>query len=198
MNIDKNVVHQIDDYTFRNFIALTEIEKENVWKWRNDDSIRNLMYNKDSIPYEHHLRFLDSLWERNDIAYWLIERKSEPIGVMNLTDIKIQESSAELGYYMNPHSRNGGLGLEFVYHILSFVFKSICVDHLFGAMDVTNKNAIAVDTYMGCVLGDIISKGSDSTARFVEWTYERKDFLKINEDKCDIRNFVNYMRRKNK
>ncbi len=195
MIIDKNTVSQIGDYKFRNFISLIDSEKKTVWNWRNDESTRRLMYNKDFIPYENHLRFIDSLAERNDVAYWLIEKNDNPIGVVSLTDINFLKSSAELGYYMNPQCRNGGLGLEFVYHVLSFVFREICVNFLYGAMDTTNKNAIAVDTYMGCVLGNIISKGSDSTARFVEWTYERKNFLNNKEDKCDIRGFVNYLRK---
>ena len=96
MQIDKQIIYQVNDYTFTNFILLDEEMIKQVWQWRNDPQIRKYMYNKEIIPLEDHFRFVQSLKERSDVAYWLVRKGEEPIGVTNLTDIDIEMSSAEL------------------------------------------------------------------------------------------------------
>ena len=130
MQIDKKITYKVGDYSFINFINLDGETIKQVWQWRNDPQIREFMYNKEIIPLENHLRFVESLKDRNDVAYWLVRKGAEAIGVTNLTDINIEESSAELGYYMLPSKLNSGLGLEFAYNNLLFVFNTQiqCID----------------------------------------------------------------------
>ncbi len=193
MKVDKNTIYRINDYTFTNFINLSEEQIKQVWQWRNDPSIRKFMYNKEVIPLESHFRFVGSLKERDDIAYWLVRKAGEDIGVTNLTDINIEESSAELGYYMLPSKLNSGLGLEFAYYNLLFVFDTdIHCNTLHGAIHRSNINALVLDSYLGCEI--MMNQLKDPQHEFITFTANRESFLAESDGKNNMRNFITYVK----
>lgn len=193
MQIDKRKIYQVNDYTFTNFINLDDETIKKVWQWRNDPQIREFMYNKEIIPLENHLRFVDSLKDREDIAYWLVRKGEEPIGVTNLTDINIEDSSAELGYYMLPSKLNSGLGLEFAYNNLLFVFDTqIQCNFLHGAIHRSNINALVLDSYLGCNIQMEALKSPDKN--FIPFTIFKNEFLTSASGKNDMRSFISYVK----
>ncbi len=193
MQIDKNMTYRVNEYSFTNFITLDEGLIKQIWLWRNDPKIREFMYNKEIIPLENHLRFVQSLNSRDDVAYWLVRKGTEPIGVTNLTDINIRNSSAELGYYMIPSMLNSGMGLEFAYNNMLFVFDTqIQCYSLHGAIHRSNINALVLDSYLGCdiQMGEL----RNSKKEFISFTASREKFLSEAKDKNDIRAFISYVK----
>lgn len=193
MEINRNQIYEVEKYCFRNFITLSDLEKEKVWRWRNEESIRRFMYNKEIIPYENHLNFIASLTNRNDVYYWLVEKEGEIVGVTNLTNVNLKDSRAELGYYMVPEMQKKGIGIDYVFNSLLFAFKEIHVNTLFGAIDKHNYNALALDTYLGFILNqkDISSLNE---VDYIRWEMQKEDFLNNLDGKNDFRQFVRYMR----
>lgn len=193
MQIDKTITYRVSDYTFTNFINLDEDLIKQVWQWRNAPEIREYMYNKEIIPLENHLRFVQSLRDREDVAYWLVRKGEEPIGVTNLTDINIEESSAELGYYMLPSKLNSGLGLEFAYNNLLFVFNTeIQCNSLHGAIHRSNTNALVLDSYLGCKIQT--EQLREPNKEFIPFSASKDKFLAEAEGKNDMRTFISYVR----
>ena len=193
MQIDKSKTYRVSDYTFTNFINLDEDLIKQVWLWRNAPEIRAYMYNKEIIPLENHLRFVQSLKDRDDVAYWLVRKGEDPIGVTNLTDINFEESSAELGYYMLPSKLNSGLGLEFAYNNFLFVFKTeIQCNSLHGAIHRSNINALVLDSYLGCEIQTEQLKEPDK--EFISFSASKDKFLVEAEGKNDMRAFISYVR----
>lgn len=193
MQIDKTITYQVSDYSFTNFIALDETLIKQVWQWRNAPEIRAYMYNKEIIPLENHLRFVQSLLDRDDVAYWLVRKGEEPIGVTNLTDINIEESSAELGYYMLPSKLNSGLGLEFAYNNFLFVFDTeIQCNFLHGAIHRSNINALVLDSYLGCEIQ--IEQLREPDKEFISFFASKDKFLVEAEGKNNMRAFISYVR----
>ena len=195
MIIDRHSVLVAGSYSFRNFISLTEEEKVKIWNWRNEESIRRFMYNKDLIPFESHLKFLESLNNRDDVFYWLVEKDREIVGVTNLTSVDLQRSRAELGYYMVPEMQKKGIGIDFAYNNFVFVFCEIGVDTLFGGIDKRNINAVTLDSYLGCVLNQEDIENIE-TIEYIRWEIKQEDFIAGMEGKNDFRNFVRYTREK--
>lgn len=72
ITIDKQKTYVSNGWTFKNFVMLSDEEVKNVWQWRNDESIRKWMYNSDIIPWDNHLKFIESLKNREDKYYWLV------------------------------------------------------------------------------------------------------------------------------
>ena len=193
MIIDKDLVFVAGSYTFRNFISLTEEEKIKVWNWRNEESIRRFMYNKGLITIENHLKFLEGLKNREDVYYWLVERDGEIVGVTNLTSVDLQQSRAELGYYMVPEMQKKGIGIDFAYNNFVFAFCSVGVETLFGGIDKRNINAVTLDSYLGCKLNQEDLDNLDKI-EYIRWEVKQKDFVADMEGKNDFRRFVLYTR----
>ena len=82
-----------------NFIDLELEEKEMILKWRNHPDIRKWMYNQDEIKLEEHLNFIDSLKLRKDKLYFLVKKEDEFIGVIDFTQLVIEnENVVEKSY----------------------------------------------------------------------------------------------------
>lgn len=193
MQIDKKTIYQVNDYSFTNFVALDEEQVKQVWQWRNAPEIREFMYNKEIISIEDHLQFVRSLKKREDVGYWLVRKSDDPIGVTNLTDINIEKSSAELGYYMLPSKLNSGLGLEFAYNNLLFAFDTkIQCNSLHGAIHRSNINALMLDSYLGCEIR--MDDLKDPGREFIPFTISKDKFLTEASGKNDIRSFISYVK----
>lgn len=195
MKINKSQNYKAGNYSFRNFISLSDIEKEKVWSWRNEESIRRFMYNKEIIPLEDHLKFIEGLSERDDVYYWIVEKEGEIVGVTNLTSVDLKNSRAELGYYMVPEMQKKGIGIDFAYNNFVFAFCGIGVETLFGGIDKRNINAVTLDSYLGCVLNKEDIENLESI-EYIRWEVKQKDFIADMEGKNDFRNFVRYTREK--
>ena len=164
-----------------------------VWNWRNEESIRRFMYNKELIPFENHLKFLEGLKNREDVYYWLVERDGVIVGVNNLTSVDLHQSRAELGYYMVPEMQKKGIGIDFAYNNFVFAFCAVGIETLFGGIDKRNINAVTLDSYLGCKLNQEDLENLDSI-KYIRWEVKQKDFIADMEGKNDFRRFVRYTR----
>ena len=148
INIDKNIIYKTEKYIFKNFVQLSLEEKLKILDWRNDVSIRKWMYNSDILQLDDHLRFIDSLNWRNDCYYWVVCNEDDPIGVINITNVDIEQDKAELGYYLVPGLL--GEGFFFVRECFYFFFKVLKIKTFYGAVNEDNIEAIMLDEFFGC------------------------------------------------
>jgi pseudaminic acid biosynthesis N-acetyl transferase len=195
MQIDRTNAIEVGLYSYKNFVTLNKRQIDSVWEWRNHPDIRKYMYNSDIISYENHLRFLEALFEREDVAYWLVAKGEQVVGVTNLTSIDLKTSRAELGYYIIPDMLNSGIGLEFAYTNMLFAFSYIGCDSLFGGIDKRNINAIMLDSYLGCQL-DSEDVENINNISYIRWILSSVDFFGNKDNLNDIRQFVRYMKAK--
>ena len=89
-----------------NFTTLDQTQKELVLTWRNHPDIRKWMIDDSLIPLKNHLHFIDLLHTKTDRCYFLVQKDSEYIGVIDLT--AMDANCAELGIYANPDMRGVG------------------------------------------------------------------------------------------
>lgn len=195
IDIDKKAEYTIGIYSYKNFVSLLEEEKLMVLEWRNNQSIRKFMYNRNEILLEDHLAFMDNLQDSEDKFYWLVMRSGLPIGVVNIVSIIPLLCKAELGYYMRPDKKNCGLGLDFVYHAFYFAFER-GLKELYGSVDETNKNALILDEYLGCqfIIND---KYEENGAVYVPWTFKKDSFMVDSVDKNNLRSYYLYIKQYN-
>ena len=108
-----------------------------VLAWRNHSDIRRWMLSDDEISLENHLRFVESLKNRADKRYFLVQREGESIGVIDFTDIT--QNSAEIGIYANPQMRGGGEVLMNV--LIEYGFSTLGVKMLIASVFADNERA---------------------------------------------------------
>lgn len=148
IRIDKQKIYESHGFKFKNFVCLTLEEKMMILKWRNSESVRKVMVNKNIISEHDHLKFIDGLKERDDCYYWLvINKKDEKIGVIDILHVDNENDVGELGYYMDPSLI--GMGLEFVVECEFFVYNIIRLGNNIATVNVNNKSALLLNTYLG-------------------------------------------------
>lgn len=147
IEVDKFSIYTQNGYGFKNYAMLSDNEVKEIWRWRNDESIRKWMFHSEVIPLEKHLFFIESLKKRVDCYYWLVFRNSKPIGSVYLQDI--ERESGDFGYYTQPGLKGEGFGL--VKEGLNFIFNILGFEKVVLSVDKTNKLAIALDLFLGFV-----------------------------------------------
>jgi UDP-4-amino-4,6-dideoxy-N-acetyl-beta-L-altrosamine N-acetyltransferase len=101
---------------YKKFQDLSLEEKKEVLNWRNHPDIRKWMYNTKEIPLKDHLKFIDSLSEKNDKIYL----KVNDLGVVNFS---IHKSYVELGIHKNPAKK--GVGKRLLKFAIDYAFNEL-------------------------------------------------------------------------
>lgn len=150
IKIDKHKVYESHGYKFVNFIDLTLDQKKMVLEWRNHEKVRNMMVNKELIPLEGHLKFIDGLNDKNDSYYWLVvDSNNSPIGVLDLIHVNMACDSGELGFYLNPDA--AGMGFEFMIECNFFIYGVIGLGNNKVTVNINNKEILLFNKYIGTV-----------------------------------------------
>ena len=106
------------------------------------------MVNKDLICLDDHLRFIDSLNQREDCYYWLVkDPKGENVGVLDVIHIDNDREEGELGYYLNQEEM--GNGFEFMLECNYFVYQQLKLKYNLVTVDIENKDILLFSLYLG-------------------------------------------------
>lgn len=119
------------------FTTLDTEQLTMVLAWRNHSDIRCWMLSNDEISLENHLQFLESLKNRADKRYFLVQQEDAYIGVIDLTDIT--QTSAEIGIYANPKMR--GVGNALMNALIEYGFSTLGVEILIASVFTDNERA---------------------------------------------------------
>lgn len=199
ITIDKTAVYKAGDFSFKNYVNLTETESRQILNWRNDESIRKNMYNTAVIPWENHLAFIESLKERTDRFYWQVSESDAVCGSVNLVDVNHEIDQAELGYFMTPDQMGGGKGFYFIFNTLEFAFDVLGLERLYGATNVENRSATLLDEYFGFKkIGEKTLVIDGTPVQFAEHILTKEDFEKDKSEKLDIERLLLFMRKNKK
>lgn len=121
-------------------LDFTTLDKERltmVLAWRNHSDIRRWMLSDDEISLENHLHFVESLKNRADKRYFLVQQEDAYIGVIDFTDIT--QTSAEIGIYANPNMR--GVGKALMNALVEYGVSTLGVEILIASVFADNDRA---------------------------------------------------------
>ena len=162
--IDKDMIYECHGYKFKNFVVLTDDERQMVLEWRNSPEVRKWMLNKEEISYENHCKFIDSLTIENDKYYWLVYAPDQkPIGVFDIIKVDRNENKAESGDYAKP--KKFGDGFYFLRECLYFYFNILEIEKTYVEADINNKNIHILNTFFGIKYNGRISVDNNGSKR---------------------------------
>lgn len=156
MNIDKNKVYRIGDFSYQNFVTLSEEQKLMVLGWRNHPDVRKWMFNCEEIPLESHLAFINGLENREDCYYWLVFYQGTPVGVFNIIDCNAELNCGEPGFYLAPEYDGSGLGLDLQLNYGTLFFDFLGIDRMVSHVHYGNTNAYQLAVFWGSVVDGIV------------------------------------------
>ena len=115
LNLDKAILREIK-YE----------DLEMILKWRNQNNIRNVMYNNSLIEWEEHLTWYKNLLNNNTNRKSKIFRlKNKDLGVLNINNIDSASGSCNWGFYVGEKNTIKGTGLYLGYTSLQYIFSNL-------------------------------------------------------------------------
>lgn len=191
IKIDRNTIYKVNDYSYKNYVVLSEDEKRMVWEWRNHPEIRKWMTNSEVIPIESHLRFIDGLKDRTDAYYWLVYKDKKPIATLNFTHLDYTDNSAMPGLYMSPYELDTGEGFTFHYHYKELAYHQLGIEALKGGyVEVGNTRAFILGSFWG---GDPVSYFEENGKGYLELCGTKEEYDAINKSNL-LKDFVEFAR----
>lgn len=114
-------------FEFRRFQNLGREELLSLLAIRNQEYVRENMYDQSPISAESHLKWVSGLGERSDCIYWAIVVDGQIAGCIDLTSIDQSSSFAEWGYYISKEYFGIGAIVEYLGldHFMSMGFARI-------------------------------------------------------------------------
>ena len=109
-----------------NFIDLNMTEKQMVLDWRNNKRTSKFMYEKKNISLENHLKYIESLKTDLTKIYFLVKQDNIGIGVIDFTNIDLENKFVEIGLYSNPEQF--GFGNFLMNQILCFPYNILYLE----------------------------------------------------------------------
>lgn len=147
IEIDKHKIYESHGYKFINFVDLTFEQKKMVLSWRNHDKVRSMMVNKDLIILDDHLKFIESLKDRNDSYYWLVKDPSGvEVGVLDLIHVDYDKNEGEIGFYLNQNLL--GAGVEFIIECNYFVYGILQLGNSLVTVNVNNTDILLINKFL--------------------------------------------------
>lgn len=132
---------------FKEFSALSPVELELVFAWRNDERIRKHFINE-VVGYDEHFAFAKSLKDDESKRYFLVFDDEKPIGVINF--VSISKDECEFGIYQNPNLR--GFGRILLSNLAHYAFRNLRVKRLVARALKDNEKAIRLFLGFGFAL----------------------------------------------
>lgn len=117
--MNKNDIKLID------FLNLDVEKRRMVLDWRNDNNIRQWMYNDKIISEKEHFDFIENLKNNDTKKYFLVSQDNNDIGVVYF--VKITKGSTEFGLYANPSSNIPGIGR---------ILEEVAIEYAFNDLQV--------------------------------------------------------------
>lgn len=105
--------------------CLTEADLEMVLNWRNQDTIRAMMYTSRLISSDEHLNWFKQLQNNPSSRSLLFYFEDQPYGVVNINRINPTNLTCDWGFYMGEEAAPKGLGTVLGYKALEYIFKKL-------------------------------------------------------------------------
>jgi UDP-4-amino-4,6-dideoxy-N-acetyl-beta-L-altrosamine N-acetyltransferase len=107
--------------------SLRKVEEENIdliFKWRNSDNIKNMMYSSHEITYEEHVRWFENLAFDESQLVQIFYHNNRPLGLVNFQNINSINGTCYWGIYIGEKDALQGSGSILGYLSLEYIFNT--------------------------------------------------------------------------
>lgn len=122
-----------------NFTTLSESQKKMILTWRNHPNVKVYMYNDKEITEAEHFGFIETLKNREDRRYFLVQENKSDLGVIDFN--AISKESAIMGLYANPTLTQKGIGSRLMEAIVTYAFETLKIQTLKAEVFAENQRA---------------------------------------------------------
>lgn len=120
-----------------------------IVEWRNEESVRNRLFNKEVITEEQHLNWIENYVFKKKAYQFIIEVhnkdsvKAEAIGTTFIKNIDMSLLSAEFGFFIGSSLYRGrGYGVIAANYTLDFGFEELLLNSIYSNVYSDNTPSI--------------------------------------------------------
>jgi UDP-4-amino-4,6-dideoxy-N-acetyl-beta-L-altrosamine N-acetyltransferase len=129
--------------------AIEAADLELVRRWRNAEHVKKHMHYQDHITEAMQQRWFDTI-DKTCNVYFVIEKESEKLGVVNLKDIDWNSKTAEAGIFIGEeHYLNTPVPVLATIAIMEYAFESLRLKSLKAKIASPNLKAVLFNESIG-------------------------------------------------
>lgn len=117
-------------------------DAELILTWRNQDFVRNNMYNNKIIDYKTHIKWFNKMLNDESFKYFIYEKDSMPIGVISFYGINYETKKASWAFYLGSE-KSRGAGVDMEQLALNYAFNELRLHKLY--CEVLSFNTSVID-----------------------------------------------------
>lgn len=121
---------------------------EMVREWRNHPDIKKFMFNQNDVLPEEHLSWFQHAKLNRFKTLLIYMEEALPLGFVQFTPIRNQESIVEWGFYIAPYA-NKGTGTKMAILAMDVAFKRLNVHKIFAEILEYNTPSIRLHQKIG-------------------------------------------------
>ena len=161
-------------------IKLEKIHLELVMNWRMKKEVTKYMFTDPILTMEKQVDWFKNI--KNEL-YWIIEKENQPIGLINIVNINVNDKSCYCGHYIGEEGYRGiGIGKNVECNIYDYIFETLKLNKIYFEVIGYNIAAIRLHQSLGCekerILKDYIKKYNEYHDVIV-FSMEKEQWLNI-------------------
>lgn len=139
-------------------INATEEHIKLIYNWRNQQFIREVMYNSELIKWENHLNWFHSVLTNNQKYLKILYYNNIPYGLANFQMTNANANVGEWGFYIGEKESPKGMGTVLAYKMLEFLFEELNVRKVCAEVIDFNETSLHFHKKVGFIQEGVLRK----------------------------------------
>lgn len=133
----------MNDFKQAELKDITKEDLKQILDWRNQESIRKVMYNSNIILIEQHIQWFERLQKSETAISKIFYYNQIPYGVLNVKDIDRVNNKCEWGFYIGVDNAPRGMGTILGFTSLNYIFHELSIRKLSAeVLSINEKSAV--------------------------------------------------------
>ena len=138
-----------DNLYFQNILTCSETDVRVILEIRNEERIRNNMFNKKIISLDEHLLWKKNFLQSNTDRFYCIKYKNIIVGGLGLKNYNVKKSSADWAFYVSESRSFIGLAASIENKALNYFFDNYKIKNIFCYVLISNTAVINLHKKFG-------------------------------------------------
>lgn len=130
---------------------IKENDLDQILYWRNQESIRKVMYNSGIILMDQHIQWFKRLQKSETAISKIFYYDQAPYGILNVNQIDRINNKCEWGFYIGVNNAPREMGTILGFTSLNYIFSEISIRKLTAEVLSMNEKSAAFHQKLGFI-----------------------------------------------
>lgn len=140
------------------FIDASNVHLELIYRWRNQEFIRKVMYNSDPLKWNNHVKWFNSFLQNEQKYLKILYYGGVPYGLANFQVTDVNANVGTWGFYIGDERAPKGMGTILAYKMLEYLFEKLNIRKVCAEVIDYNEISLHFHKKIGFVQEGILRK----------------------------------------